>query len=68
MKELYLSQPEIIRKAERDFFVFFFSAVVASGILNGDMPSMKVVGSTLVASGSLALWRVVRGFVEPQPE
>jgi len=67
MNALYLSQPEIIRKAERDFLVFFLAVAGASGIFNGAKPTWDVVGSTLLAAASLALWRVARGFVEKPP-
>lgn len=61
---LYFSQPELLRKAERDFVAVFLGLVVSSGVLSQDTPNLHTLWKVTVASASLAAWRIGRGLVD----
>ena len=62
--DAYYSLPEILRKALRDWLVLFLAALGTTGALDGNMPDWRLFTGSVVASASIALWRVVRSFVE----
>jgi hypothetical protein len=69
--DAYYSLPEIVRKALRDWLVLFLATLGTTGALNGNSPDWRMFVGAVTAAASLALWRVVRSFVEntdpPEP-
>lgn len=62
IKALYLSQPDIVRKAERDFLAAFVLGMAATGLLTASTPDYHAIIIAVRATAGLALWRVVRTY------
>lgn len=60
LNELYLAQPKILRKAERDFVVTFAGLMAASGALDAEYPDAGLLYKAVIAAATLAIWRVAR--------
>ena len=62
--EAYLLQPEILRKAERDFVTLTGGAIVISGVIDANHPDWRmIVGAVGLAAGQAA-WRVGRKLLQ----
>lgn len=58
----YMNQPDVLRKAERDFVAAFIAALLATGALNQATPNYHTLWQSVVASAGIAGWRIVRQF------
>lgn len=67
MTDLYMRQPDILRKVERDLWVTFTGLLGASAVIDWGVPDWRVLWGAVTAAATLAVWRVLRALIAPSP-